>query len=246
MTRVPELEEETALANIALDLLGQARLLLAPRPASVEGRGRDRGPARLLPRRARVPQRPPGRARRRRLRRAGRPAARLLHLAAGAVRAPVRLARPGARGDRRQGRQGADLPPRLRRAVGRPPRRRHRPSHAQDAGRAGRGLAARRRAVPPDAERRSRAIAVDRAIARRGRRRARHRARRPPRSTGRSAAPLAAVAGGPDATACTPRRSATCSPSCSASPAPIRTRHGDAPAVRTASRPRCRIRSCRC
>jgi ring-1,2-phenylacetyl-CoA epoxidase subunit PaaC len=29
MTRLPELEEETALANIALDLLGQARLLLA-------------------------------------------------------------------------------------------------------------------------------------------------------------------------------------------------------------------------
>jgi len=28
VTRAPELEEETALANIALDLLGQARLLL--------------------------------------------------------------------------------------------------------------------------------------------------------------------------------------------------------------------------
>src|SRR4051812_9492924 len=29
MTRLPELEEETAIANIALDLLGQARMLLA-------------------------------------------------------------------------------------------------------------------------------------------------------------------------------------------------------------------------
>src|ERR1700748_2589456 len=29
MTRLPELEEETALAHIALDLLGQARMLLA-------------------------------------------------------------------------------------------------------------------------------------------------------------------------------------------------------------------------
>src|SRR6201994_3636051 len=29
VTRMPELEEETALANIALDLLGQARMLLA-------------------------------------------------------------------------------------------------------------------------------------------------------------------------------------------------------------------------
>jgi ring-1,2-phenylacetyl-CoA epoxidase subunit PaaC len=40
ITRLPELEEETAVANIALDLLGQARLLLS-RAGYVEGRGRD-------------------------------------------------------------------------------------------------------------------------------------------------------------------------------------------------------------
>src|ERR1700689_2031522 len=40
MTRLPELEEETAVANIALDLLGQARMLLA-RAALAEGAGRD-------------------------------------------------------------------------------------------------------------------------------------------------------------------------------------------------------------
>ena len=40
VTRAPELEEETALANIALDLLGQARLLLT-RAAQAEGKGRD-------------------------------------------------------------------------------------------------------------------------------------------------------------------------------------------------------------
>ena len=40
MTRMPELEEETALANIALDLLGQARMLLA-RAGRAEGHGRD-------------------------------------------------------------------------------------------------------------------------------------------------------------------------------------------------------------
>jgi ring-1,2-phenylacetyl-CoA epoxidase subunit PaaC len=40
MTRMPELEEETALANIALDLLGQARMLLA-RAGRAEGAGRD-------------------------------------------------------------------------------------------------------------------------------------------------------------------------------------------------------------
>ncbi len=40
MTRMPELEEETALANIALDLLGQARMLLT-RAGQAEGEGRD-------------------------------------------------------------------------------------------------------------------------------------------------------------------------------------------------------------
>jgi ring-1,2-phenylacetyl-CoA epoxidase subunit PaaC len=40
MTRMPELEEETALANIALDLLGQARMLLA-RAGLAEGKGRQ-------------------------------------------------------------------------------------------------------------------------------------------------------------------------------------------------------------
>ena len=51
VTDAPELEEEMALANIALDLLGQARLLLA-RAGQADGTGRDedafayhRGPA---------------------------------------------------------------------------------------------------------------------------------------------------------------------------------------------------------
>jgi ring-1,2-phenylacetyl-CoA epoxidase subunit PaaC len=44
MTRMPELEEETALANVALDLLGQARMLLARAgraEAAGQGPGRD-------------------------------------------------------------------------------------------------------------------------------------------------------------------------------------------------------------
>ena len=45
MTRLPELEEETAVANIALDLLGQARMLLAragrAEGAALAGAGRD-------------------------------------------------------------------------------------------------------------------------------------------------------------------------------------------------------------
>ncbi|UIJ36375.1 1,2-phenylacetyl-CoA epoxidase subunit PaaC [Allobranchiibius sp. GilTou73] len=40
VTRLPELEEETAVANIALDLLGQARMLLA-RAGTVLGRSED-------------------------------------------------------------------------------------------------------------------------------------------------------------------------------------------------------------
>ncbi|MEU4428660.1 1,2-phenylacetyl-CoA epoxidase subunit PaaC [Actinoplanes sp. NPDC024001] len=40
LTRSPELEDELALANIGLDLLGQARLLLT-RAGQAEGRGRD-------------------------------------------------------------------------------------------------------------------------------------------------------------------------------------------------------------
>jgi ring-1,2-phenylacetyl-CoA epoxidase subunit PaaC len=40
ITRLPELEEETAVANIALDLLGQARMLLA-RAGTVLGRTED-------------------------------------------------------------------------------------------------------------------------------------------------------------------------------------------------------------
>src|SRR3954463_13793694 len=40
MTRMPELEEETAIANVALDLLGQARLLLA-RAGAIVGKSED-------------------------------------------------------------------------------------------------------------------------------------------------------------------------------------------------------------
>jgi ring-1,2-phenylacetyl-CoA epoxidase subunit PaaC len=40
VTRAPELEEETAIANIALDLLGQARMLLT-RAGQADGTGRD-------------------------------------------------------------------------------------------------------------------------------------------------------------------------------------------------------------
>jgi ring-1,2-phenylacetyl-CoA epoxidase subunit PaaC len=45
VTRAPELEDEVAIANIALDLLGQARLLLT-RAGEAEGQGGDGAPGR--------------------------------------------------------------------------------------------------------------------------------------------------------------------------------------------------------
>ena len=232
---MPELEEETALANIALDLLGQARMLLA-RAGTILGRTEDelaffRDEHEF--RNVRLVERA-----RRRLRRARRPAAGLRHLAAGAVRAAARARRPGARRDRRQGRQGADLPPRLRRAVGRAARRRHRAVAAADAGRARRRLAAGRRAVrahagSTGAERDAREVDVvlDTVLATAG-------LDRPDVGAARRRS-----AAGPGATACTPRRWATSWPSCRASPARTRTRHGEHRLA--TSRPPCPTRSCR-
>ena len=62
------LEEDIALANIALDLIGQARSLYA-HAGGGRGRGPRRGRARLSARRRRVPQRAPRRAAERRFRR---------------------------------------------------------------------------------------------------------------------------------------------------------------------------------
>ena len=118
------------------DRAGQHRARPArPGPAAAGARGRGgpavvpalptarrcrRGRARVLPGRRRVPQRAAGRAARTATSR--EPIARLLVFATWRLalfERLRRLTRPGARGDRGQGRQGADLPPRLRRAVGR-------------------------------------------------------------------------------------------------------------------------------
>ena len=147
-THAPTLEDEVALANIA------------PRPARPGSSAADPGRRgrRQRPRRGRLrllPATPASSATSASSSSttATSPSAsarllRLRHVAAGAARPAGGLARPGAGGDRRQGREGADLPPRLRRAVGRPPRRRHR---VLSPARAWRRLAAiaavRRRAV---------------------------------------------------------------------------------------------------
>ena len=64
----PVLEEDMALANVALDLLGQAQLWLSL-AGEVEGAGPGRGQARLSARRPRLPQPAAGRAAERRFRR---------------------------------------------------------------------------------------------------------------------------------------------------------------------------------
>ena len=130
----PELEEEIALANIALDLLGQARLLLA-RAGGIDGTGRSEDDLAFFRAAGGVPQRRAGRGSRRRLRDLDRAAAGLHDLAAGAAGAPPSSADPVLAAIAAKGVKEVDLPPRLRRALGRPARRRHRrvAPRAQDA-----------------------------------------------------------------------------------------------------------------
>ena len=135
VTRAPELEDELAIANIGLDLLGQARLLLT-RAGEVEERRPRRGrpglPARRRPTSATCgwPSAPTTTS--------PHLVARLLVFATWRLALLDRLtasARPGAGRDRREGRQGADLPPRVRGPVGGPARRRHRAVPRPHAGR---------------------------------------------------------------------------------------------------------------
>ena len=159
--RAPELEEDIALTNIALDLLGQARSLLDLRRRA-GGRRPRRGRPRLPARRTRVPQRAPRRAAERRLRAHDRPSAALLDVPARAVRPAVRLGRPRHRRRRREGGQGGRLPPRPRARVDAASRRRHRgepPAHAgghRRCGRCRRALRARRRSRSGSSRRGSR------------------------------------------------------------------------------------------
>ena len=109
------MEEDVALANIALDQLGAARLLLTY-AGELEGAGRDEDDAGLPARRPRVPQLPAGRAAQRRLR--GTRWSELLFLSAYQLLLYDRAAPAGAderlAGDRGQGAQGVRVPPRPR------------------------------------------------------------------------------------------------------------------------------------
>ena len=148
MTRLPELEEETALANIALDLLGQARMLLAragqAEGAASGGTGRSEDQLAFFRdehefRNVRLAEHADADF--------AELTGRLLVFSAWrlALCEPAgHLGRPAARGHRGHERPGARLPPGLRRAVGDQARRRHAAVPRQDAGRARRHLAAGR------------------------------------------------------------------------------------------------------
>ncbi len=138
----PMLEEDMALANMGLDLLGQARELYTY-AAKVEGSRQRRGQVRLSARRQAVPQSAAGRTAERRFR-AHHGAAVLLC----GLRRPL-LARDDALaddadagGDRREVREGKRLsrPAFLR--MDHPPRRRHRGEPPPRAGRDRRSLGA--------------------------------------------------------------------------------------------------------
>ena len=123
-TRAPELEEEVALANIGLDLLGQARLLYS-RAGQADGTGRGEDAYAYFRdaddfRNVRLAELPGGDF--------AFSIVRLLVLSSWRLAHFERLVdapRPGPRGDRGQGRQGADVPPAVRRRMGRAARRRH-------------------------------------------------------------------------------------------------------------------------
>ena len=148
ISRAPQLEEDVALANIGLDLLGQARSLLS-HAGRLEGEGRDEDDLAYWRderdfRNVKLVERPQDDF--------GVAMARLLVLSDLAVRA-VRRARSAAATrswpPSRPRRQGGRLPPRPRPPVGAAPRRRHRGVARPHAGRARRRVAVGRGALRP-------------------------------------------------------------------------------------------------
>ena len=192
-----------------------------------QGHGTRRGPVRVSSRCPRVPQPAPRRAAERQLRRHARAPVPVRPLAP-ARAAGARAVDGRARGrDRREGRQGSDLPRRAILGLGDPPRRRHRRVASPHAGRDRRALALRGRDVPGGRRRdragrgrhRARRARAAGAVGRRGRCRARRGDARASagglRAEGRQAGPAHRA----------PR--ATCSPRCSSCSARIPTRGGE-------------------
>ena len=181
IARAPELEEDVALGNIALDLIGHARSLLHYAGTATGRSEDDLAYWRDEPewRNAWLFEQPNGDF--------AHTIARQLvgiRLPVRALRRAHRVDRPDARGDRREVGEGGRLPPRPRHPVGAAARRRHRRVAPPHDPRDHRHLAVRRRAVP------------------------RRRARRAPRRRRRRGAAVDAAAprSTPRSTRCSPRR----------------------------------------
>ncbi len=146
----PILEEDIALANVGLDLLGQARLWLAY-AGEVEARFTRqrplRGRARVPPRRQRFPQPAPGRATERQFRRHDGAPVPVRFMAPPRAASPVALHRSAHRGDRREEREGSRISRRALGRLGDPPGRRHRRVARENAGGDRRVVAVYRRNV---------------------------------------------------------------------------------------------------
>ena len=151
ISRAPQLEEDLALANIGLDLLGQARALLS-HAGELEGEGRDEDDLAYWRderdfRNVKLVERPQEDF--------GVAMARLLVLSTWQSELYAALQRstdPVLAAVGGQGLQGGRLPPRPRQPVGAAPRRRHRRVARPDAGGPGRRVALGRgalRRVPP-------------------------------------------------------------------------------------------------
>ena len=133
LTTAPQIEEDMALANVSLDLFGQARGLYA-HVGELDGSGRSEDDFAILAGRAVVEQRPPRRAGASRLRVRDGPTARALDLPGRAVCGSGRflgrdLPRCGGEGD-----QGGRLPPGPRPPVGGAAGDGTEESHPPDAG----------------------------------------------------------------------------------------------------------------
>ena len=163
----PVIEEDIALTNIALDLIGQARLLLT-HAGALEGQGRDEDQLAFLRREPEfrnvtMAELPNGDF--------GRTILRNFLVAAWQRELWQALAKSsdtGTGGDRREEPEGNALSPAARVRLGDPARRRHRGVASPHAGRARHAVAVHRRVLQRDADGRRRRGHVGRV--RRGRR----------------------------------------------------------------------------
>ena len=146
----PVLEEDIALTNVGLDLLGQGRMwltLCGRGRGAHRGQGTHRGRARVPARRRRLSQPAAGRAAERRLRDDDGAAVLLRPVPPAAAARADAFDRSARRGNRGQGGEGSRLSRRAQHRLGDPAGRRHRRIARADAAGARRSVDVHRRDV---------------------------------------------------------------------------------------------------